>query len=293
MERQRDNLARAQGELQRASTYKSEFLANMSHELRTPLNSSLILAKLLAENRDSNLTAEQVKFAETIYSAGNDLLILINDILDLSKIEAGKLDVRPEEISLSRLAEELADVFRPVAQDKGIAFSTSLDAGVPATMVTDPTRLQQVLKNLLSNALKFTERGGVSLRVRREGARLAFEVKDTGIGIPSEQHEVIFEAFRQADGTTNRKYGGTGLGLSISRDLSRLLGGELTLESAPGRGSTFTLVAARLPARCSEVPAPRSRRARPGASASRARAAQPAPAAPSVPRGSIAETERS
>jgi CheY-like chemotaxis protein len=244
--RQRDDLARAQAELQRASAYKSEFLANMSHELRTPLNSSLILAKLLSENRDGNLTAEQIKFADTIYSAGNDLLTLINDILDLSKIEAGKLDVRPEEVTLARLADEMGDAFRPVARDKGIGLEVNVEAGAPATMVTDPTRLAQILKNLLSNALKFTERGGVSLRVSRAGDGVAFAVKDTGIGIAPEQHEVIFEAFRQADGTTNRKYGGTGLGLSISRDLARLLGGELTLDSAPGRGSTFTLT---LPAR--------------------------------------------
>ena len=260
LEKQRDNLARAQADLQRASAYKSEFLANMSHELRTPLNSTLILAKLLGENRDGNLNPEQIKFAETIYSAGNDLLTLINDILDLSKIEAGKLDVRPEEIALPRLRDELADVFRPVARDKGIELTATIEADVPATMVTDPTRLQQVLKNLLSNALKFTERGGVELRVRRvAGGRIAFDVKDTGIGIPRDQHEVIFEAFRQADGTTNRKYGGTGLGLSISRDLARLLGGELTLDSAPGRGSTFTLV---LPERlrASDVTERRARR---------------------------------
>jgi len=242
VERQRDDLVRAQGELQRASTYKSEFLANMSHELRTPLNSSLILAKLLAENREGNLTAEQIKFAETIYSAGNDLLTLINDVLDLSKIEAGKLEVRPEQVAVSRLVEELGDVFRPVAQNKSLDLSLRVEGGAPAALVTDPTRLQQVLKNLLSNALKFTERGGVSLTMRRADGRVAFEVKDTGIGIPAQHHQTIFEAFRQADGTTNRKYGGTGLGLSISRDLARLLGGELTLESAPGRGSTFTLL---------------------------------------------------
>jgi len=242
VERQRDDLARAQGDLQRASTYKSEFLANMSHELRTPLNSSLILAKLLAENREGNLSGEQIKFAETIYSAGNDLLTLINDVLDLSKIEAGKLEVRPEEIASARIAEELSDVFRPVAQNKGIDLTVTVESDAPAILFTDPTRLQQVLKNLLSNALKFTDRGGVTLRVRRLNGRVAFEVKDTGIGIPAEHHQSIFDAFRQGDGTTNRKYGGTGLGLSISRDLARLLGGELTLQSAPGRGSTFTLL---------------------------------------------------
>ncbi len=243
LERQRDDLQRTQNELQRASSYKSEFLANMSHELRTPLNSSLILAKILADNKDGNLSSEQVKFAESIYSAGNDLLTLINDILDLSKIEAGKLDVRPERIATVRLVDDLVATFKPIADDKQLEFVTHVAEGVPPNFHTDPTRLQQILKNLLSNALKFTEQGGVWLSVRRASeSRIAFEVKDTGIGIPSEQHEVIFEAFRQADGTTNRKYGGTGLGLSISRDLTRLLGGEMTLDSAPGRGSTFTLV---------------------------------------------------
>jgi signal transduction histidine kinase/DNA-binding response OmpR family regulator/CHASE3 domain sensor protein len=243
LEIQRDDLVRAQAELQRASAYKSEFLANMSHELRTPLNSSLILAKVLADNRDENLSPEQVKFAQTIYSAGNDLLTLINDILDLSKIEAGKLDVRPENVPLGRLLDILGDTFQPVARDKSLELTTTIDDGAPPAIRTDPTRVQQILKNLLSNALKFTERGGVSLHVRRgTGGGVAFEVKDTGIGIAPEQHEVIFEAFRQADGTTNRKYGGTGLGLSISRDLARLLGGDLVVESAPGKGSTFTLL---------------------------------------------------
>ncbi|MFL5307716.1 MAG: response regulator [Polyangia bacterium] len=242
LEQQRDHLTRAQSELQRASTYKSEFLANMSHELRTPLNSTLILAKLLADNREGNLNAEQIKFAETIYSAGNDLLTLINDILDLSKIEAGRLEVRPEEVSLVRLRDELVDVFGPLARDKGIQLTATVEPDAAAMIFTDPTRLQQVLKNLLSNACKFTERGGVALRIHNPGGeRIAFDVKDTGIGIAPDQHDVIFEAFRQADGTTNRKYGGTGLGLSISRDLARLLGGDLTVESAPGRGSTFTL----------------------------------------------------
>jgi len=242
LERERDGLAHAQGELQRANTYKSEFLANMSHELRTPLNSSLILAKLLVDNRQGNLTADQIKFAQTIYSAGNDLLTLINDILDLSKIEAGKLDVRPEAVPLARLLDELSATFKPVAQQRRLELATGAEPELPAAIHTDPTRLQQILNNLLSNALKFTERGGVSLHVRRASdGRIAFDVRDTGIGVPIDQQEVIFEAFRQADGTTNRKYGGTGLGLSISRDLARLLGGDLIVESAPGRGSTFTL----------------------------------------------------
>jgi CheY-like chemotaxis protein/CHASE3 domain sensor protein len=281
LERERDNLARAKAELQRASAYKSEFMANMSHELRTPLNSTLILAKLLADNRDGNLTAEQVKFAQTIYSSGNDLLTLINDILDLSKIEAGKLDVRPEEIAIAHLRDELTDVFGPIARDKGIGLTATVDPDAPPAIVTDPTRLQQVLRNLLSNACKFTDRGGVTLRIRRDGAdRIAFEVQDTGIGIPAEQHEVIFEAFRQADGTTNRRYGGTGLGLSISRDLARLLGGDLTLDSAPGRGSTFRLT---LPQRrAAGANAPRPVRARDGSGprpAPRSDAAAPVPAA--------------
>jgi len=242
LERQRQDLLRAQGELQRASAYKSEFLANMSHELRTPLNSSLILAKLLMDNRTGNLSEEQVTFAQTIYSAGNDLLTLINDILDLSRIEAGKLDVRPEPVALARIAEDLTNTFQPVARDKSLEFSVTLEPGLPASIQTDPTRLQQILRNLLSNALKFTARGGVFFNVRRgTDTELLFEVRDTGIGIAPEQHDVIFEAFRQADGTTNRKYGGTGLGLSISRDLARLLGGDLAVESAPERGSTFTL----------------------------------------------------
>jgi signal transduction histidine kinase/CheY-like chemotaxis protein len=294
--RQRDDLARAQAELQRASAYKSEFLANMSHELRTPLNSTLILAKLLSENRDRNLTDEQIKFADTIYSAGNDLLTLINDILDLSKIEAGKLDVRPEEVVLARLADELGDAFRPVARQKGIDLSVAVEGDVPATFVTDRTRLSQILKNLLSNALKFTEQGGVSLRVARSGRdRFAFQVKDTGIGIAAEQHDVIFEAFRQADGTTNRKYGGTGLGLSISRDLARLLGGELTLDSAPGRGSTFTLT---LPAHIEApaevlgpaVAAPPA--TPPRVSAPPVTSAAPVPPPPPAARGAAAPADR-
>jgi CheY-like chemotaxis protein/CHASE3 domain sensor protein len=241
LEQQRDALALASAELQRASAYKSEFLANMSHELRTPLNSTLILAKLLSDNREGNLTAEQIKFAQTISSAGNDLLTLINDILDLSKIEAGKLDVRPEAVSIARLIDDLSSTFTPVAAGKSLELTMSIRANTPDTIETDPTRLRQILKNLLSNALKFTERGGVSLVVSSVEGRLRFAVRDTGIGIAADQHELVFEAFRQADGRSNRKFGGTGLGLSISRDLARLLDGELSVESAPGRGSTFTL----------------------------------------------------
>ncbi|MFS1286500.1 response regulator [Pseudomonas piscis] len=230
-------------ELQRSSKYKSEFLANMSHELRTPLNSSLILAKLLAENAQENLSEEQVKFAESIYSAGNDLLNLINDILDISKVEAGKLEVRPENASVSRLVEGLSNLFQPLTAEKGLEFRVELQPGAPQTLFTDRQRVEQVLKNLLSNAVKFTEQGQVSLTVSAHpGAGIAFAVQDSGIGIAQDQQESIFEAFRQADGTTNRRYGGTGLGLSISRDLANLLGGSISVSSEPGRGSIFTLV---------------------------------------------------
>ena len=230
-------------ELQRSSKYKSEFLANMSHELRTPLNSSLILAKLLAENSQENLTSEQVKFAESIYSAGNDLLNLINDILDISKVEAGKLEVRPENTSVARLAEGLRSMFQPLAGEKSLDFVLELQPGTPHMIFTDRQRLEQILKNLLSNAIKFTEKGQVSLLVSRQpGECIAFMVRDSGIGIAPDQQDSIFEAFRQADGTTNRRYGGTGLGLSISRDLATLLGGSISVTSEPGQGSVFTLV---------------------------------------------------
>jgi signal transduction histidine kinase/CheY-like chemotaxis protein/CHASE3 domain sensor protein len=229
-------------ELQRASRYKSEFLANMSHELRTPLNSSLILAKLLAENKEGNLSAEQLKFAQTIYSAGNDLLNLINDILDLSKVEAGRLELHPQYLSVRKLVEGLQHGFTALAEEKRLAFSVELAPDAPASMVSDGQRIEQVLKNLLSNAIKFTDQGSVTLAVEpRPDERIAFRVRDSGIGIPEGQQEVIFEAFRQADGTINRRYGGTGLGLSISRELAQLLGGAIEVESAAGQGSTFTL----------------------------------------------------
>ncbi|WP_109511578.1 response regulator [Pseudomonas ovata] len=230
-------------ELQRSSRYKSEFLANMSHELRTPLNSSLILAKLLSENPTRNLTDEQVKFAESIYSAGNDLLNLINDILDIAKVEAGKLEVRPENGSVARLVENLHNVFQPLADQKRLQFNVELQEGAPALLYTDFQRLEQILKNLLSNAVKFTENGTVSLIVScQPGEGIAFAVRDSGIGIAGDQLQSIFEAFHQADGTTNRRYGGTGLGLSISRDLAALLGGSISVVSEPGQGSIFTLV---------------------------------------------------
>ena len=230
-------------DLQRASRYKSEFLANMSHELRTPLNSSLILAKLLADNPNGNLNDDQVQFARSIYSAGNDLLTLINDILDISKVEAGKLDIHPELLNLPRMLEGLKHLFHPQALEKSLHFSLEVDDQAPSSLFTDRQRVEQIIRNLLSNAFKFTEKGSVTLRVRRhDNGQVAFAVRDTGIGIPVEQQAVIFEAFRQADGTTNRRYGGTGLGLSISRELAQLLGGSIEVRSEPGAGSVFTLL---------------------------------------------------
>ncbi|RSZ37200.1 MULTISPECIES: response regulator [unclassified Variovorax] len=238
---QRDLEDRAD-ELQRASRYKSEFLANMSHELRTPLNSALILAKLLGDNPQGNLTPEQVKFAESIYSSGNDLLVLINDILDIAKVEAGKLEVVPEDVTLAKLAQGLESTFGPLATQKNLGFRLEVRADAPATLLTDRQRVEQILKNLLSNAIKFTDNGEVALVVSPAAdGGATFAVSDSGIGIDPQQHEFIFEAFRQADGTTSRRYGGTGLGLSISRDLTQLLGGTLIVESTPGQGSTFTL----------------------------------------------------
>ena len=250
LEHQREQLLRAQSamtdkahEVELASQYKSEFLANMSHELRTPLNSTLILAKLLADNKPGNLSTDQVKYAQTIYAAGNDLLALINDILDLSKIESGQATIDVEPVNIGRALQALIDPLRPLAQEKGLTLTATVAPDVPAGMETDPLRLGQVLKNLVSNALKFTEKGDVSLHVSRNGDdTLSFAVKDTGIGIPAHQQELIFEAFRQADGSTHRKYGGTGLGLSISRDLAKLLGGTISVQSTPGEGSVFTLV---------------------------------------------------
>ncbi|MER0483036.1 HAMP domain-containing protein [Streptomyces sp. Edi2] len=243
--------------------YKSEFLANMSHELRTPLNSLLILAKLLADNAEGNLSPKQVEFAETIHGAGSDLLQLINDILDLSKVEAGKMDVSPTRIALVQLVDYVEATFRPLTAEKGLDFSVRVSPELPATLHTDEQRLLQVLRNLLSNAVKFTDSGAVELVIRPAGSdvpvaireqllehgslrdpdadMIAFSVTDTGIGIASSKMRVIFEAFKQADGTTSRKYGGTGLGLSISREIARLLGGEIHAASEPNRGSTFTL----------------------------------------------------
>ncbi|MET9825230.1 MULTISPECIES: HAMP domain-containing protein [Streptomyces] len=253
--------------------YKSEFLANMSHELRTPLNSLLILAKLLADNADANLSPKQVEFAETIHGAGSDLLQLINDILDLSKVEAGKMDVSPTRIALVQLVDYVEATFRPLTAEKGLDLSVRVSPELPATLHTDEQRLLQVLRNLLSNAVKFTDSGAVELVIRParddvpqaireqlleagsmndpDAELIAFSVSDTGIGIAASKMRVIFEAFKQADGTTSRKYGGTGLGLSISREIAQLLGGEIQAQSEPGRGSTFTLY---LPLRPSELP---------------------------------------
>ena len=243
LEKTRGDLEERAGELERASRYKSEFLANMSHELRTPLNSSLILAKLLADNTEGNLSEEQVKFAQSIYGAGNDLLNLINDILDIAKVEAGKLEMRPELTPVQALAEGLRGMFQPLAARKGLQLEVLIANDVPSTLYTDRQRLEQILRNLLSNAVKFTEHGTVAMHVTRSGKdAMAFEVRDSGIGIAPEHQQLVFEAFRQADGTVGRRFGGTGLGLTISRDLARLLGGDISLSSAPGLGSTFTVI---------------------------------------------------
>jgi signal transduction histidine kinase/HAMP domain-containing protein/ActR/RegA family two-component response regulator len=257
IEQARQEIEERAKQLDQASRYKSQFLANVSHELRTPLNSLLILARLLAQNTERNLTAKQVEYANVIHSSGSDLLLLINDILDLSRVEAGKLEIHPERFALGALAEDLRTVFEPLAGDKMLDFAVVSAPGVPAELFTDRQRLRQVLHNLLSNAVKFTQQGRVELRIGRaapagsspasspgatgEEAEVAFSVTDTGIGISDDSLKTIFEAFQQGDGTTSRRYGGTGLGLAISRDVAAQLGGRITAQSQPGRGSTFTL----------------------------------------------------
>lgn len=285
-------LVRNSNELAATSRYKSEFLANMSHELRTPLNSSLILAKLLADNKDGTLTEEQVKYARAILSSNNDLLALINDILDLSRIEAGHVELADEVVVVDSVVQRLRETFEPMARQKGLALQIEADALAPSQLVADSQRLQQILKNLLANALKFTEHGKVSLHVRAAGSgRIRFEVADTGIGIAREQLQVIFEAFRQADGSTRRRYGGTGLGLSISRDLAERMGGSIHVDSEPGRGSCFIL---ELPlqgapvAVSAEAPAPVSIAASPQPAAAVAARTAAAPAVAPVAAPTIA-----
>ncbi len=253
IEQARQEIEERPQQLALASKYKSEFLANMSHELRTPLTSLLILAGVLSQNSTRNLTPKQVQFAKVIQSAGTDLLQLINDILDLSKVEAGKMDIYHEPFPLRRLLDHVGTTFRPLTAEKGLDFQVTVEPNVPELLFTDEPRLRQVLRNLLSNAVKFTEDGGVELRVKLvdtivspssvtgHESLVAFSVIDTGIGIAEENLDSIFGAFQQADGTTSRKYGGTGLGLSISREVAYLLGGEIRADSVLGTGSTFTL----------------------------------------------------
>ena len=240
--------------LERTSRYKSEFLANMSHELRTPLNSILLLSKLISDNKDGNLTEKQIEFAQTIHDSGSDLLILINEVLDLSKVESGKMELHLEPVILNDLAEVMKRNFQVIAQKKGLDFVVELHDNLPMSILTDRQRTEQIIKNFLSNAFKFTSSGRVSFTIcpaedihvlRRNltsAAGIAFLVSDTGIGIPKDKQQLVFEAFKQADGTTNRKYGGTGLGLSISVELAKYLGGEIKLESQEGKGSAFILV---------------------------------------------------
>ena len=229
-------------ELETNTKYKSEFLANMSHELRTPLNSILLLSRLLSENPGSNLSPEQIEYANVIQSSGKGLLTLIDEILDLSKIEAGKMELEYADVRIQSLVEQLQALFSMLAKDKGIDFSITTSADIPASIETDRLRVEQILRNLISNALKFTKKGSVQLKISQQDGLVAFSVKDTGIGIPKEKHQSIFEAFQQADGSTRRQFGGTGLGLSISRELAKLLGGEIKLESEVGKGSEFTLL---------------------------------------------------
>jgi two-component system chemotaxis sensor kinase CheA len=255
LEKAKKELEKLAVNLQRNSAYKSEFLANMSHELRTPLNSVIILSQMLHENKNSTLNPEEVEYARVITAAGNDLLSLIDDIMDLSKVEAGKIEILMDEVQINELPQLMQSNFGPIAEKKGIHFDVRMDKDIPNRIYTDGRRLQQILRNLLSNAFKFTEKGSVTLKIQKadssvtakhfkshtESSILAISVEDTGVGIPSEKQELIFDAFQQADGTTNRRYGGTGLGLSICREFTKLLGGVIHLDSEENRGSTFTL----------------------------------------------------
>jgi len=245
IEEARRSITQQMHQLETTGKYKSEFLANMSHELRTPLNSILVLARILKDNKPANLSDDQIKYASVIFNAGNDLLTLINDILDLSKIESGKLELVNEKVKVSEILKDMEMLFAEVATGKKINFTAHQDQNVPEYVLTDNTRTQQVIKNLLSNAFKFTPEGGsvsINASVDETGKSLSLSIKDTGIGIPYDKQKLIFEAFQQADGSTSRKYGGTGLGLSISRELAILLGGVIRLKSQPGEGSEFTFV---------------------------------------------------
>jgi signal transduction histidine kinase/HAMP domain-containing protein len=247
IEQARQEIEERAKQLDQASRYKSQFLANMSHELRTPLNSLLVLARLLAQNPNGNLSVKQVEYATVIHSSGSDLLRLINDILDLTKVEAGKMEINPERFALAGLIEDLRGVFGPLTEEKRLAFTIDAGPGVPADVFTDKQRLRQILYNLLSNAVKFTEHGHVELRIETAAGQpdgdpwIVFSVADTGIGIGRDNLTSIFSAFQQADGTTSRRYGGTGLGLAICREVAARLGGEVTVRSELGRGSTFSL----------------------------------------------------
>jgi signal transduction histidine kinase/DNA-binding response OmpR family regulator/CHASE3 domain sensor protein len=244
LEEKNQEIQRKARELETTTRYKSEFLANMSHELRTPLNSILLLSRLLSENSEKNLSNDQIEYAKVIQSSGNGLLGLIDEILDLSKIEAGKMELEYLDVSLNEIAEDMRNLFKEVAREKKLDFKVHISPDLPYSIQTDKSRVEQILKNLLSNALKFTSAGSVSLEIKKcmvNNSKVCFVVKDTGIGIPQDKQQFIFEAFQQADGSTRRKYGGTGLGLSISRELSKLLGGDIFVNSVPKQGSEFTL----------------------------------------------------
>jgi signal transduction histidine kinase/HAMP domain-containing protein/ActR/RegA family two-component response regulator len=284
IEQARQEIEERARQLDLASRYKSQFLANVSHELRTPLNSLLILARLLAQNPAENLTPKQVEYANVIHSSGSDLLLLINDILDLSRVEAGKLEVHPERFALNSLVEDLRSVFEPLAADKRLEFAVAVAPDVSAELVTDRQRLRQVLHNLLSNAVKFTERGRVLLQIELTGAAgpgqgpaITFSVSDTGIGISDDSIKTIFQAFQQGDGTTSRRYGGTGLGLAISREVAAQLGGRIDAQSQPGSGSVFTLY---LPS--SEEPQPAGAAGPDQAAAPAVTLAEPGPPSPAA-----------